>query len=212
MDVYQNLKEALLEFDDEATAEWAQKLVAEGLDPVKGLQVIMDTLREVGDAFGRGDLWLPDLLSAAKAAQAAMPVLEEAIKSSGQEVKVLGTIVLGTVHGDLHSIGKSMVSVMLASQGFKVIDLGTNVSADCFVEAIKDHRPEILAMSALLTTTATEQAKVIKALQEAGLREQVKIMVGGGAITPEFAEGIGADGYGASAPEAVSLARQLIGL
>ncbi len=120
-------------------------------------------------------------------------------------------MILGTVFGDIHNIGKTMVGALLTAHGFKVIDVGTNVTSAQFVEAVKENQPDILAMSALLTTTAVEQAKVIETLKEEGLRDQVKVIVGGGAITPEFAAQIGADGYRATAPEAVDLAVELVG-
>ncbi len=164
----------------------------------------------VGDGFSTGELWLPDLVGAADASQAAMPILEEEIKRRGQQAKSLGTVVLGTVSGDIHTIGKSMVGVLLVAQGFRVVDIGADVPTAKFVKAVKENKADILALSALLTTTAPQQGKVISALKEAGLRDQVKIMVGGGAITQEFADSIGADGYGATAPGAVELAKSLL--
>jgi methanogenic corrinoid protein MtbC1 len=118
--------------------------------------------------------------------------------------------VIGTVHGDLHSVGKTMVNSLMTAHGFKMIDLGENVPTGRFLAAVKEHNPDILALSALLTTTAPEQRKVIEALQQAGLRRQVKVMVGGGAITTEFARDIGADGYAPTAPEAATVAAELI--
>jgi len=211
MDTFADLKQAIFDYDTQAAEQLARQSLAEGRDPVEGMSVVMETLREVGDLFDREELWLPDLLSAAKTAQAAMPILEDEIKRTGKHMESLGTVVIGTVFGDLHSIGKSMVSVMLAAQGFKVVDLGTDVPAEKFVQAVKENQAEILAMSSLLTTTAPEQGKVIRALEEEGLRGQVKVMVGGGSITPHFANKIGADGYGATAPEAVQVARTLVG-
>ena len=118
---------------------------------------------------------------------------------------------IGTVYGDIHTIGKSMVSTLLTAEGFDVIDVGVNVTAEQFIDAIQKDQPDILAMSALMTMTAPEQGKVIQALQERGLRAKIKVMVGGGAITQEFADGIGADAYGATAPDAVRLAKRLVG-
>jgi methanogenic corrinoid protein MtbC1 len=206
----EQLKDALAGYDNQAAEDAARAIVAAGHDPVAALEVVMTSLREVGEGFGRGDLWLPDLVCSANTAQAAMPILEESIRSSGKTVQNLGTVVIGTVHGDLHSIGKSMVSVLMSAQGFRMIDLGINVTAEQFIAAVQQHQPQVLALSALLTTTAPEQGKVIEALRAAGLRDQVKVIVGGGAITPEFASMIGADGYGATAPEAVELVRQML--
>lgn len=210
MDLMDQLKSALVGLEHDEAKASAEAIVEQGLDPVAAMGVVMDALREVGEEFARGDIWLPELLLSARTAQSALSVLEAEIKRTGKSVENKGTVVIGTVYGDVHSIGKTMVNVLMAAQGFKTIDLGTNVTAEQFVAAVKEHNPDILALSALLTTTASEQRNVIKALQEAGLRSQVKIMVGGGAITPEFARDIGADGYGATAPEAVSVAAELM--
>lgn len=206
----EQLKSALLQYDIAGTREAAKAVVDQGLDPVAAMNVVMEALREVGEGYAREEIWLPDLVVSANTAQAAMPILEDAIKRSGKTVVSRGTVVIGTVFGDLHSIGKTMVNVLMSAQGFKMIDLGTNVPASKFLEAVKEHDPDILALSALLTTTAPEQGKVIRALKEAGLRERVKVMIGGGAITPEFAREIGADGYGATAPEAVGVALEML--
>jgi methanogenic corrinoid protein MtbC1 len=211
MDPMEQLKSALLEYDSDGVREAAQAVVDRGLDPVAAMGVVMDALREVGEGFAREELWLPDLVVSANVAQEALPILEAELKRAGKTVENQGTVVIGTVFGDLHSIGKTMVNVLMAAQGFKMVDLGTNVPADQFIAAVKEHKPDVLALSALLTTTAPEQGKVIKALETAGLRDQVKIIVGGGAITPEFARQIGADGYGATAPEAVNVAREVMG-
>lgn len=211
MDPMIQLKKALLEYDTDGVREAAQAVVDQGLDPVVAMGVVMDVLHEVGEGYAREELWLPDLVVSANTAQEALPILEAELKRTGKTVASQGTVVIGTVFGDLHSIGKTMVNVLMSAQGFKIVDLGTNVTADQFVSAVKEHKPDIVAMSALLTTTAPEQGKVIKALKDAGLRDQVKIMVGGGAITSEFARQIGADGYGATAPEAVNVARELLG-
>ena len=210
MSTFDDLKQAVIEYKVDAAAALAQKALDEGLDPLEGLDAISAAMAVVGEGFSTGDLWLPDLVGAADASQAAMPILEEEIKKRGQETKSLGTIVLGTVSGDIHTIGKSMVGVLLVAQGFRVLDVGADVSAAKFVKAVKENGADILALSALLTTTAPQMGKVISALTEAGLREQVKIMVGGGAITQEFADSIGADGYGATAPGAVELAKSLL--
>ena len=135
---------------------------------------------------------------------------EEEIKNSGQKIKSLGIVVLGTVLGDVHSIGKQMVGTMLQAEGFTVHDIGIDVSAEKFINAIKIYDADILAMSALLTTTAFEQKKVMSTLVKEGLREKIKIMVGGGAVTEDFAKSIGADGYDPTAPGAAKLARKLI--
>jgi methanogenic corrinoid protein MtbC1 len=142
---------------------------------------------------------------------AATSILNAEIKKRGLQRKSLGTVVIGTVFGDIHSIGKDMVGSLLASAGFTVHDLGIDVKADQFVTAVRQDQPDILAMSALLTTTAKEQKVVIEALKKEGLREKVKVMVGGGAIDQTFANSIGADGYASTAPEGIVLAKSFSG-
>ncbi len=211
MEYLENLVEAIRDYDGEAAASWAQKAMDEGVDPIAGLDAVSGVMKGIGDLFEQEELWLPDLIGSADAAQAALTVIEKKITESGKEPERLGTVVLGTVFGDIHTIGKTMVGALLTANGFKVLDLGTNVTSAQFVEAVKENKADILAMSALLTTTAVEQAKVIDTLEEEGLKDKVKVMVGGGAITEEFAEEIGADGYGGTAPEAVDLAAELMG-
>ena len=211
LETLENLKRAVIEYDTEGAASWAREIVKKKVEPIKALDALTETIRQVGDRFGRGELWLPDLVGAAEAMQAAMPILEEELKKTGIKREALGTVVAGTVFGDIHSIGKSMVCTLLVAGGFEVHDLGVNIKAEEFLEAMERYQADILAMSALLTTTAAEQKKVIYTLKEKGIREKVKVMVGGGAITAEFAESIGADGYDPTAPGAVELARRLVG-
>jgi len=211
LETLENLKRAVVEYDTEAAASWARKIVEEKVDPIKALDALTETIKQVGDRFGRGELWLPDLVGAADAMQAAMPIIEEELKRTGAKRETMSTVVAGTVFGDIHSIGKSMVCTLLVAGGFKVHDLGVNIKAEEFLEAIEKYQANILAMSALLTTTAAEQKKVIDALKEKGIREKVRVMVGGGAITADFAQSIGADGYDPTAPGAVELARRLVG-
>jgi len=211
-EILENLRRAILQYDKVAAESWGKKAVAEGIDPLQALDVLTSAIREVGDGFGRGELWLPDLVGATTAMNCALPIIEEDIKHKGKIQKSAGRVVIGTVLGDIHDIGKSMVSALLRAGGFEVIDLGVNVSAERFIEAVNQTNPVLLAMSALLTTTAPELAKVINTFKRKGIRNEVKIMVGGGAITEKFAKDIGADGYAPTAPTAVKLARRLIGL
>jgi corrinoid protein of di/trimethylamine methyltransferase len=210
-EILENLKKTIIEYDSAGAASWARKAVQEKIDPVKALDTMTAAIKQVGDGFARGELWLPELVGAADAMTSATPIIEEEIKRRGTKRESLGTVVIGTVYGDIHSIGKTMVAVLLTADGFVVNDLGINVTAENFVEGVKRYSPDILAMSALMTMTAPEQKKVIATLKKEGLRDKVKIMVGGGAITQEFADSIGADGYDPTAPGAVKLARRLIG-
>jgi len=207
----ENLRKAVFEYDKELAQASAKKAVEQGIDPLEALDVMTVAIREIGDAFGRGELWLPDLVGASDAMQAAVPILEDEIKKRGETRKPLGIVVAGTVFGDIHNIGKTMVTTLLTAAGFQVYDLGVNVHAKGFIDAIKKYNPDLLAMSALMTTTCTEQEKVIKELENEGLREKVKVMVGGAAVTEEFAKSIGADGYDPTAPGAVELALKLLG-
>ena len=210
VDTLENLKRALLEYDAARARTQAQKAIDEQLDPLLAAEALTAGIREIGDGYARGELFLPDLVGAAGAMQSAMTILEKEIGKLGKKRESAGSVVIGTVFGDIHSIGKNMVSVLLAAEGFVVTDLGVNIAAGQFVDAVRRYRPDILAMSALLTTTAPEQGKIVESLEREGLRAGLKIMVGGGAITQEFAQSIGADGYAASAPEAASLARRLM--
>lgn len=211
-EVLENLKKAILEYDAAGAANWAKRAVAEKIDPLKAIDALIEVIKKVGDGFGKGELFLPELMGAAEAMQSAMPILEAEIVKKGMERKSLGTVVIGTVYGDIHDIGKTMVGTLLTTGGFSVHDLGVNKSVEEFVQAVKQYQPDILAMSALLTMTALEQRKVIDTLKKEGLRDKTKVMVGGGAITQEFADEIGADGYDATAPGAVGLARRLLGI
>ena len=210
-EVLENLKKAIVEYDSEEAANLARRAIQEKIDPIKTLAAMTAAIRQVGDGFGKGELWLPDLVGAADAMTSATPIIEEEIKRRGITRESLGTIVIGTVYGDIHTIGKTMVATLLIAEGFVVNDLGINVTSERFVEGIKKYKADILAMSALMTMTAPEQRKVIETLKKEGLRDKVKIMVGGGAITQEFANSIGADGYDPTAPGAVKLACGLIG-
>ena len=209
-EIIRKLKESILQFEAENARIWATKAVAEGVDPAKAANALTEAIREVGEAFGRGDIFLPELVSAADAMKQAMPVIEEGLKKAGKKRKTLGTLVIGTVEGDIHDIGKAIVAALFEASGFQVIDLGINVPAKAFVDAVKLHKPDLIGLSALLTTTAPQQKVVINSLQEAGLRNKVKVIVGGGAITQDFADRIGADGYGANAVEGVQVAVQLL--
>jgi corrinoid protein of di/trimethylamine methyltransferase len=211
-EILERLQKAVLEYNESEAASCARKVVEEKIDPLEALNAMTVAIRQVGDGFGRGELFLPDLVGAADAMSAATPILEEEISKSGADRKSLGTVVIGTVYGDIHTIGKTMVATLLSAEGFQVIDLGINVTAEKFIEGVKKNNADILAMSALLTTTAPEQRKVINSLIKEGLRNKIKVMVGGGAITQDFADSIGADGYDPTAPGSVKLARKLLGI
>lgn len=209
-EILKSLKIAMRNYKFEDAKALAIKSIEEEISPLETVKTLTESIAEIGDRFEKGELFLPDLMMAAKTMQSAIGPLEEDIKNKGLKRETLGKVVIGTVFGDMHDIGKGMVATMLNANGFEVIDLGVNVNSEKFLEAIKKHDPDVLAMSALLTTTAPEQERIIKALKDAGIRDKVKIMIGGGPITEDFAEKIGADGYEPTAPLAVKLAKKLI--
>lgn len=209
--VLESLKRAILEYDEEQAETLARSAIEQGIEPLVALEALTDAIREVGDGFEREELWLPDLVGAASAMKRAAPVIEEEIARRGQVRQSTGKVVIGTVFGDIHDIGKNMVVTLLMASGFEVHDIGVNAPAEDFVAAVKEHRPDILALSALMTVTCQEQLRIIRGLEQEGLREGVKVMVGGAAISDDFAQHIGADGYEASAPAAVVLAKNWVG-
>lgn len=210
-EIFKNLKKAVLEFDAKQAANLVTKALEDKIDSIEILDALTEAIREVGDKFGKGEIFLPELIGSSEAMQSAASIIEEEIKKTGgANRESLGTVVVGTVHGDIHNIGKSMVCTLLLADGFEVIDLGIDVEADSFVKAVKEHNADILAMSALLTMYTAEQKKVIDKLKEQGIRDKVKVMVGGGSINEEFAKIIGADGYAPTAPEGVKLAKRLL--
>ena len=206
----ENISTSILEGD----AEEAPKLIQQALDEGTTAKDILDHgllvgMQEVGVRFRAGDLFVPEVLMSAEAMQAAMVVLRPQLIASG--VKLIGKVLLGTVKGDIHDIGKNLVGMMCEGAGFEVIDLGFNADPEKFVAGIKKHQPQVVGMSAMLTTTMRAMGHTIKAIEEAGLRDTVKIMVGGAPVDGEFAQRIGADGYGSNAPAGSDLARKFVG-
>lgn len=211
METLAALARAVDEYDAVAAAKHARKALDEGIDPVAAFDAMTAAIKTIGDDFEAGTRWLPDLIGAADAMKAAAPILEEALKARGGERQSLGKVVAGTVQGDIHSIGIEMVCTLLIAAGFEVHYLGIDVPAQKFVDAVRDTGADVVALSALLTVTSLEDKKVIELLTEQGLRDQVKVMVGGGAINADFAASIGADGYEPAAPGAVQLALSFVG-
>jgi len=209
-DLHERISTTILEGNAEKTPGLVQKGLDQGLAPKDILDNGMVVgMNEVGARFKRGDMFVPEVLMSADAMQAGLEILRPHLASSG--VKMIGTIVMGTVKGDLHDIGKNLVGMMCEGAGFDVIDLGFNVPPENFIEAIKEHQPDIVGMSALLTTTMRAMGHTIKAIEEAGLRDQVKIMVGGAPVDKDFADRIGADGYGSNAVAGSEVAKRFMG-
>jgi len=167
-------------------------------------------MTEVGHLFEIGEKFVPEMLIAARAMQRAVSILKPLLVEA--EIKVLGTVVVGTVAGDLHDIGKNLVGMMLEGAGFQIIDLGTDVSPEDFVAAVKEHKPDMIGMSALLTTTMPSISATIEALTEAGVRDKVKVIIGGAPITQDFADQVGADGFAADAGSASRASKSLLGV
>ncbi len=205
------LEQAIVDCDPDLAREKARAVLERGVDPIEAMRVALTRSAEVvHERFDSGEYFLPHLVLAGDAMTAAGDVLEEAVpKSSLQARKV---VVIGTVEADLHSVGKNIVAMMLRSGGFEVHDLGVDVKTRAFVDKAKEVHADIIAASSLLTTTMPYQRELIEELQSVGLRERFKVMIGGGPVTPQWAEKIGADGWGRDASEALAIARRLTGL
>ncbi len=208
--ILQQLSQAVIEGQVDASAGLTQEALDGGLAPQdildNGLMAGMDY---VGKEFKSGAMFVPEVLRSAKTMQNAMDVLKPQLVKAG--AKRVGLVLLGTVKGDLHDIGKNLVGMMCEGAGFDVKDLGKDLAPEAFVEAVKKYEPDIIGMSALLTTTMRVMEHVIHALKEAGLRDKVKVMVGGAPVTQAFATQIGADGYASNAAAAADLARKFVG-
>ena len=198
---------AVLEGERLSAKNSVQTALSAQVDPQTILNTMISAMNEVGKRFEEGEYFVPEMLIAARAMQECMEVLKPHLL--GIKIRTTGLVVIGTVKGDLHDVGKNLVALMLEGAGFKVIDLGVDVSAQQFVEAVGQHHPQIVAISALLTTTMPGLKAVIDALERAGLRGEVKVMVGGAPVTDGYAQKIGADGYSPDASRAVKLAKDL---
>lgn len=203
------LAQAILEGKRNDAVELTQKLVDAGVTPKQILDNgLIAGMSVAGEKFKNGEYFVPEVLVAARAMKASMEILRPLLVAT--DVQPIGTIVLGTVRGDLHDIGKNLVAMMLEGAGFRVVDLGVDVAADKFIAAAKEHNPQIVGMSALLTTTMTYIPEVIKAFDSEGLRPKVKIIVGGAPVTQEWANQIGADAYAPDAATAVDKCKELL--
>ncbi len=211
---FEILKRALIVADMDAGVGAAERLTAANEDPKMILEEGMAVaMFDLGEMWKRGEVFLPEVVASAEVFKACNAIIEPALLAQKDpNAKANALVVMCTVKGDLHDLGKNMVGAMLRTSGFDVHDMGKDVSADRIIEAINELHPQILGMSALLTTTVPYQETVIRKLEAAGLRERIKVMVGGAPVTPEWAEKIGADGYANNAPEAVDIARQLTGV
>ncbi len=204
------LKQSIIDGNEAVALAMTQALVASGAAPREILdEALLPGMDVVGARMREGECFIPEVLLSARVMQACLDLLRPLMAEG--EGSGFGTVVIGTVEGDLHDIGKNLVGMLLSGAGFTVVNLGTGVTAEAFVAAVREHQPQIVGMSALLTTTLPHMAETIARLKESGLRESVKVMVGGAPVTAAWAEEIGADGYGANAGMAVERAKELVG-
>ncbi len=209
-ELYNKLAQAVIDGESEDAEALAQQALDQGVDPLACInQGLMVGIQEVGELFSKGDYFLPELIIGADTMKKALDILEPALVG-GQKRDVVGRVVLGTVVGDLHEIGKTLVGTMLTANGFQVTDIGVDKTPEEFIAAVKQADADIVGASALLTTTMLQQKRLIESLEAAGLRDKVKVIVGGAPVTESYAKEIGADGYAEDAISSVDLAFRLI--
>jgi len=204
------LRDALINLDMDKTLELVKKAIDQGFKPIEIINSMAEGMRVIGERFEKGEYFISDLIVSSEIFKEAMNILEPLIMKEKEVVKPIGRVIIGTVEGDIHDIGKNLVATMLKVNGFELIDLGVDVPPQKFVEAVKQYNPDIVGMSALLTSTMMNMRKVIEALEKEGLRDKVKIIVGGAPITEEFAKRIGADAYGENAVVSVDICKKLM--
>jgi len=210
--LFQKMAQSIIDGDSDAAVALAQQAVASGLDPLEAItQGFVMGVNQVGEAFAKGDAFLPELVMAGEAMKAAVSTLEPEMQKRGLKRTMLGKVVLATVEGDIHEIGKSLVGTMLSSSGFQVYDLGVDVPSAKIIAKAKEVDADIVGLSALLTTTMVKQKEVIEELDKEGLRKKIKVMVGGAPVTRDWVQKIEADGYSEDAIGAVGVAKQLVG-
>ena len=209
--IIESLKEAIIELDEAKVVEAAKNLIAQGIDPLVGVEKGLSAgMTNIGDKFNLGECFLPELIRAGNTFNAGIKVLEPEITKRGEKQSQAGVVVLGTVTGDIHKIGKEILAMLLKTRGFVVHNLGEDVSMSTFVSKAEEYDADIIGMSALLTTTMPAQKEVIDFLKEKGIRDNFLVMVGGGPVNQKWSDEIGADGYAETAENAVQLALKLI--
>jgi len=206
------LRDAIVNLDPDKAKEMAHRGIDEGFDPLDMInQGIRSALDLMGERFASGDLFLPELMLSAKAADAAVGVLEPELLSRGGSAERIGKVLMATVKGDIHDIGKNIVALLMKAAGFEVVDIGVDKAEEEILAAAKENKVNVIGLSALLTTTMPRMKEMLELLQESGVRDQYRVIVGGAPITQEFADMIGADGYGADATRAVDVTKKLLG-
>jgi len=212
-ELFNRLRDVVLSGDPDEVVKLCRRVIEVGLDPLEAIEkALVAAILELGDKWVRGEAFIVDLVAAADAMKAGMAILKEEVVKKGKTVKYLGRAVIGTVEGDIHDIGKSIVATLWEAAGLEVIDLGVDVPPSKFIEAIRQYNPDIVGMSALMTNTMLKQKETIEAIKQAGLRDKVKIVVGGAPTTEEWAKEIGADGWAPDAISAVKLVKKLLGV
>jgi corrinoid protein of di/trimethylamine methyltransferase len=210
-DLLSQITASLVDGDPELTVSLTRQAMQAGMEPMTIIEGgLVPGMELVGDKFSKGEYFLPHLIISAGGMQQAMELLEPELRARSQQMKISGKVVIGTVQGDIHEIGKSLVGTMLSAAGFQVYDLGVDVPAEAFIAKIKETGAQLVGLSALLTTTMVVQKEIIEALTSAGLRDHIKVIVGGAPVTRSWAAEIGADGYAEDAIEAVQLASRLV--
>ena len=211
MAILQELADALAAGNANKVKELTEKALAEGISAGQIIKEgLIPGMAAVGERFKKNEIYVPEVLIAARAMQAGLSIVKPLL-TEAEAAERLGVVCIGTVKGDLHDIGKNLVAMMLEGAGFEVIDLGVDVAPEKFVQAVKEHNADFVALSALLTTTMVNMKETIQALTDAGLRDSVKVLVGGAPVTQAFADDIGADGYAPDSGTAVDVAKKLIG-
>jgi corrinoid protein of di/trimethylamine methyltransferase len=211
-DMLKKMAQSIIDGDSDAAVALARQAIATDMDPLEAISKgFVAGVNSVGEAFARGDAFLPELVMAGEAMKMAVAILDPELKKRGSQRQMLGKVVIGTVEGDIHEIGKSLVATMLGASGFEVFDLGVDTPGDKLIGKALEVNADILAMSALLTTTMVRQREVIEELEKEGLRKRIKVMVGGAPVTREWVSTIRADGYSEDAIGAVALAKSLMG-
>jgi corrinoid protein of di/trimethylamine methyltransferase len=210
MDIFEKIYNAIVNRDREKAIDLSKEIVEKGIDPVQAIeQGFKRGMEKIGDLFADLEIFIPDMISAADIMNEGLAILRPYLKTKGEEM-LYGKILLGTIQGDVHEIGKNIVKVLLEGSGFEVIDLGRDVDVLTFIDKYQELNPDIIGISALMTTTMVNIPRVIENLKTLGIRDEVKIMVGGAPVLPDWAEEIGADGYGNNAREAVEVAKKLL--
>jgi len=208
-DLIERLKNAVINYEVDCVADIAHEILEKGVDPLQAIDKgLAEGIKIVGKKFGDGEIFLPELIMGAETMKTAMAILEPALPAGGAGRTTQGKVLIGTVLDDIHEIGKNLVATLLSSNGFEIVDLGVNVPNEIFIAKVKDAKPDIVALSALMTTTMPHMAEVVKTLSK---DKKVKTMIGGAPVTDDFAKKIGASGYSGDASGAVAVARKLKG-